>query len=322
MGVRLEDSNVQWLGQCAWYTISDHEPISAAQLLAWVDEIGLDLVSRPTPRTADAFKTATSAMTAKFSPADGIVCDLEFRQIKATDDVVVRHLFVTTTDTRQGRSTREKVAEVKFHRPTKTHTGRRQGSEQITHRLAQNLDPLVQQQAEELIEKLYAGYQERIAYLNEGTLRKTIRDLIDVRMRGLPLRRSGVYFILPEHLPTLNKLALLVQRMGASCNLHYLPLVDDARQRDLLADALAAETLDLATSISEAIEAGGGSLPGRPRTVLTERLAAQRAKVEELDARLGVTTLVTKAALAEAGEALLSADPVYRARLARLQAQT
>lgn len=321
MGVRMEDNNVKWLGSLAWYTISEHEPITATQLLAWADELDLDLVSRPTPRTADAFKTATSTATsspaAKWEAAPGIQCELEFRHIKATDDVVIRHLFLTSTDTRQARSNRQKVAEVKFHRPTKTHQGRRRGSESITHRVATDLDELTTQRVEGIVASVYSGYESRIAHLNEGTLRKAIRDIIDVRMRGLPLRRSGVYFILPEHLPTLDKLQALVGKMGPSCNLHYLPLVDDAKQRALLADSLAAETVDLATFISAAVVEAGGVLPGRTRTVLSERLDGQRRKVEHLDSRLGIAAQAVKVALAESSEALLSSDPVYRARMAQ-----
>lgn len=315
MGIRMVDSDVTWLGSLVWYSISDHQPVEAAQLLAWADELGLELVSRPTPRTADAFKTSTSAAGGRWTEAPGVVAELSFRQIRSTDDVVIRHLFKTVVDERQARSSQEKVAEVKFHRPTRTTTGRRQGSEQITHRIAPGLDERTQQEVQAVLDVVYAQYGERIAYLNEGTLRKSIRDLIDVAMMGLPLRRSGVYFVLPEHQPMLAQLAALVAKLGPGCSLHSVPLVDDAVQRRLLSDALASECVELAGTISAAAQAG--SIVGRPRVVLSARLAAQREKVAVLGARFDVVSLVSRAALAEAGEALEVSDPAYGRRMAR-----
>lgn len=320
MGIVMADSNVQWLGSLFWYSIGLRLEVNADQLLAWADELDLDLVSRPQPRTADAFKSATSRAGAAWSEGD-LLWELAFQQVKQTDDVIVRHLYATVTNSRSGASSRDKVAEIKFHRPTHTRTGRRAGSEKITHRIAPFVPatPTLLARVKDVLAEVEGTYADRTEHLAEGTIRKLIREVIEDRMDGLPLPRAGMYFVLPEHREELAKLQTLVRRLGESATLHVVPLADDATQRRLLADALAAE----AREVNEAVQlaAKDGDILGRARQQLSARLEAQKRKTALLVRRLPIDTLAGRVALAEASETLLCADPAYRRGLERAASQ-
>jgi len=280
MGVKLQGEDVTWLGHIAWYSVAaDSAGVSQVKLddlTSWADQLGVPLVSRPAPRTSAAFRSATSELSDRWTPTDGVTQELSVRQVRSNDDVVVRHIILTTTDSRRQHIEHTKVAEVKFHRPTRQKQGIKRGSERVTHRFAPDLEGDLLTRCERLVEQLQGAYAVRQEYVMVQTLRKVVRDLLDVRLEALALRRSGVYFIPAESAGFLPRVKELIGRFGPQAFLEYMPLVDSPQQRRMLADAFAAECADHFATVESvaAMEAEFGR--DKPRR---ERLAVQQARL-------------------------------------------
>ncbi len=250
VGVRLQGKDVTWLGHVCWYSVAadsvtnESEGVSIVRLddlTAWSQELNIELVSKPAPRTASAFRSASSQLSDRWQAGEGVMCELQVKHVRDTPDQVVRQIMLVTTDSRRQSVETIKAAEVKFHRPTRRKSGIKRGSEQVTHRLAPTLSDEVRDRCLVMMEKLKDAYSARQEYVMVQTLRKVVRDLLDARLEALQLRRSGVYFVSPERAELLADMKTLVSRFGEQACFEYMPLVDEPQQRRMVADALASE---------------------------------------------------------------------------------
>jgi len=198
---KLHGMSVDFLGELLWYTISDMR-VTREQLEAAFDEVGVDHAHLPSPvHYRDAFRRATTnAEVSRLPAGPGRFVNLLVREVKVTDDEIVRHLVREVVDATNVRLEYTPVAALICGK-----------DEQL---LAVRLGPEVGEAERCLVAKAKAEYLiERSSYNS-----KNVRDIVTRILKTcapVSVRPSGgVFFVPATYQDTVTKLRALVDRLA------------------------------------------------------------------------------------------------------------
>lgn len=298
-----------WLGNIFWWTAASEGTPSRVrpdELEAWVAELKLEAPSMPAPKSAHVFRAASGHLARKYIDDSGNAAELEIKEVSATNHFIVRHVIKTMTDPRTQTLTHDKVAQLKFYRPTRTAKGRRPGSEVSQPSLKPGLAGLDAENVLALVEDFRTEYATRTEFLSMAALRRVIRDFVLIRCDGVLIRPAGgLYFVEERHTDALQRLERLIARFGPEASSHTIPLIDTPSQRSLVSDGVADGLVSECRALVETLSKEYATYLARKRAVdWLQRLRRLQRHYAEMLAFSSDNLVKVKAAMGEASAAV------------------
>ncbi len=276
------------LGWVAWYGISDPE-VQYDALKKRVIDLGLDVSALPAPlRPGDSFKRACRYAEQKKVPYGDVFTNIMIRSVAQDNETVERHLVVEIVDANDKRLEYEPAARLILDKYEYTLSwtakNNRAMEETFTHkqsaielrtkieeklgdakgslRLSQTEIPsLIIERFPWSLEKKNVDlvnsaleifedeYEKARTFLDAQTIRQMVRRQLDL-MRAFLLRKNGsVYFIPGDQETQAIALCDLLDWISADSGFHILPLIDTAKQREMIQAAFEDEVHDSAQTM-------------------------------------------------------------------------
>lgn len=139
--------------------------------------------------------------------------------------------------------------------------------------------------AQAIAQQVKTAYQANRGMLDSNGIRALLRKVI-LGVNGVNVRGNGggIYFVSQDNAPTLKNLEGFAATIPNVALLHTLPLIDDAKQRDMLKRAFESETVDeiehLISEIAD-LEKVGKPITANALASYTGQLKALRSKTQE-----------------------------------------
>jgi hypothetical protein len=220
-----------WLGMLVWYSVSDvkvsHDAVVRALVAA-----GIDTNLPLPPKDADVFRRVCSKSERKRIPTDqdGIFENFLVRDLNADTEKVHRRVVGEKVDGKGKRLGYEQLADITFDKKTSTISTRKLGPTSIV--------------AEEVVSAVKQGFQAERGTLNSYAVREWIRHFV-LGLAATQVRPGGgVYFVSESYHDKLVALEKFCSQIPGNVEFHYLPLIDDKKQREMLQRAFESETAD------------------------------------------------------------------------------
>jgi hypothetical protein len=235
------------LGALVWYSIHD-APVRRQQIVDGLTAAGLDAHFAPLPiHPADAFRRATAEAEHRRLPLpNGTFMNFLMREVKHDGGSVVRHLVREVVDSANLRLDYQEIAQLTLDRRANTVTAAPMAVLTAT-------EQHVLQDAVDRYDLYLDHYQGR--HLREVVL-QVLRSCEPVSLRS----SGGVYFVPQAHQATLHGLEHFVDALSPDSHLWAVTMVDDAKNRRIVAKSLEAEVDGAAERLIDGL-----------RTVLAER---------------------------------------------------
>jgi len=237
-GAGLTDELI--LGHIAWYTITKPQ-LTHDDILELVTDLGLDanIVPKP-PRAGDAFKRAC-----RYSERNGIpvpysenTANYMIRSVAQTMEEIERHLMLEIVDPNGRRLEYHKAAELKFNRKDSKLSV-------SVKKVSQDMDPITK----ETLDKFAAELSYATKYIEAQVIRRMIRQQLDNVHAVLARSKGSVYFVPNKYKDKLQALEEFTASCGEGSVFHTIPLIDTAKQQELIANAFNESVHDTATQI-------------------------------------------------------------------------
>lgn len=281
-----------FLGQIILFTISDCD-VQLDRMRALLAALSLnpDRLKKKI-RPIDAFKRATKDIECRFPQAASERHALLVRPVGHDSAESHRHVIFERAIYRTGRP-REVLHQTVFK--LMYDRGERQRDGTIVHdgiyAEAQPLDrSLLSTDEEKWLDEqigydgrnLRARFEHYCTHLDSNAIRTFLRDYL-TGLDAINVKGSGgggVYFVQQKHAAELHSLTELV--IGIGSHMHTIPLLDIVYQRDMLADAFVADTLEELRQLSAEMSK---ILVDDSRTITEETYDAYTAQAGKLMAR-------------------------------------
>lgn len=255
------------LGWLIMYSASSVRfPHEAATAL--YEEKGLKDIAKPLPakpRDADTFARVVGSEFGRCSfPTDNadIVENYLIRPVTTT----LRKIVAEEVNVKGEMLSHRQVAEIRFAN----------GAPKVTI-LDHN------SYAEEVCERLVKDYESWRGCLNSYHVREWVRESI-IGLHSTALK-AGVYFVHPDALPKVETIESFCSEIPGRVRLHSLPIVDNQKQRELVAEAFESEATTALESLMEEIDSlrSEGSVTQRRLDTLTSRFVDLTERAEEYE---------------------------------------
>ncbi len=256
-GADPEAPNEAYLGRIMWYSVAD-TMVPHDRLVPMLLTFGFGQLPS-IPLDVDTFRRVTTAGEQKKipTPTVGVLENYLLRETNGIGgDEVRKRIVIESVDPKGRRLGYSQVLDVSFDREKAT----------IKFEAPDNADPMEswQQANVDMIKAgILARYERERGCVTAYTLREWIRKQV-LRMGGTNLRpeSGGVYFVKEEHAEIVGRLEKLADRIRKGDGtepygdvwVHTLPLVDDAKQRQMIRRAYEAEAVDAAEKIINRIQ--------------------------------------------------------------------
>jgi hypothetical protein len=221
-----------YLGYLSWYSIAgvkvDHNDFTRSLLIN-----GLDDHLPPVPRTPDIFKRVTTEAQVRRVPTseEGVLENYLVRQVGKDNEAIWRRIVVERVDTGGRKLGYVEAYEFKFVRATSVI--------EVTAIAPEGTYPT----ADEMVQRVRTEFAAWANGLNSYSVREHIRSIF-IRMHATAVRPAGgVYFVSSRHGDKMAALERLVAALPGNCAFHYLPLVDNTKQREMLKAAFEDESI-------------------------------------------------------------------------------
>lgn len=227
----------QLLGFISWYTITQPRK-THQEIVELITTLDLDPFIIPNaPRLGDAFKRAC-----RYSEKKGIpipmtdnMANILIRSVSTTAQELERHMVLEEVDSNGKRLNYTVVAHLKFNRQKNTLN--------IEKRTLQSALADIVQAA---IGTFTVNFDEAAKYIDAQVIRRMIRDQLEL-MSAIGVRRQGsVYFYPAAYKARGEALEQFCEALGDDCSFHNLPLVNTAKQREMIKFAFESEVHDSA----------------------------------------------------------------------------
>ena len=237
-GAGLTDDLI--LGHIAWYTITKPQ-LTHDDILELVTDLGLDanIVPKP-PRAGDAFKRAC-----RYSERNGIpvpysdnTANYMIRSVAQTATEIERHVMLEIVDSDGRRLEYHKAAELKFNRK----------DSRLSVSMKQvnpDMDPITK----ETLERFAAELNYATKYIEAQVIRRMIRQQLDNMHAILARSKGSVYFVPNKYKKKMAALEEFTANCGHGSVFHTIPLIDDSKQQELIANAFNESVHENATQI-------------------------------------------------------------------------
>jgi hypothetical protein len=287
-----------FLGQIVSFTITEAD-VNLEEMREEVVKRGLrEETLKRRLRHIDAFKKASNEIGTKFTKHPDHQNSIMVRPVGQDAQESHRHIVFERAVFRVGQRRRvehETIWRIMYDRGARDRDGNITNDsihveEQIVPGLL--LEPEEKTWIEETIgedgEKLRERFEHYCTHLDSHGVRTFVRGYLGL-LGAINVKGSGgggLYFVPQKHAEELRDLAGLINSIGS--NMHLIPLLDIVDQRDMLAEAFVADTLDELRALS--IEMGK-ILDNPTRTITEDTYDAYVTKA---------ATLMTKASEYEA----------------------
>lgn len=265
-----------FLGQIVSFTITEAD-VNLEQMRAELIARGLrEETLKKRLRPIDAFKKASNEIGTKFTKFGDHQHSLMVRPVGQDSQESHRHIVFERAVFRVGQRRRvehETIWRIMYDRGVRDRDGSIKDDsinveEQIVPGLL--LEPEERAWIEETIGEDGAKLRERFkhycTHLDSHGVRTFVRGYLDL-LGAINVKGSGgggLYFVPQKHADELRDLMELIRSVGSS--MHLIPLLDIVDQREMLADAFVADTLDELRALS--IEMG--KILDSPSRTITE----------------------------------------------------
>lgn len=279
-----------FLGQIVSFTITEAD-VNLEDMRAELLTRGLrDDTLKKRLRHIDAFKKASNEIATKFTKFGDHQHSVMVRPVGQDSQESHRHIVFERAVFRVGQRRRvehETIWRVMYDRGVRDREGNITNDsiaveQQVVPGLileAEEREWLEQTIGEEG-ERLRERFEHYCTHLDSHGVRTFVRGYLDllgaINVKG-GNGGGGLYFVPQKHADELRDLASFIQSVGSS--MHLIPLLDIVDQREMLADAFVADTLDELRALS--IEMGK-ILDNPSRTITEDTYDAYVSKAAEL----------------------------------------
>lgn len=219
------------LGYLTWYSVSDVR-VSHGDVVRALVAAGIDTNLPLPPKDADVFRRVCTKSERKKVPTDdpGIYENYLVRDLNADTEKVYRRVVGEKVDAKGRRLGYEQLYDITFDKKSSKITERRLGP--------------VNGVAEDIVNTIKQGFKVERGTLNSYAVREWIRHFV-ISLSATQVRPGGgVYFVAEGHHEKVEALEKFCHSIPGSVEFHYLPLIDDKKQREMLQRAFEAEASD------------------------------------------------------------------------------
>lgn len=218
------------LGYLTWYSVTEVK-VSHGDVVRHLVAAGIDTNLPLPPKDADIFRRVCTKSERKRVPTgeEGIFENYLVRDLNADTDKVYRRIVMEKVDAKGRKLGYEQLYDITFDKKTAQITERRLGPENLV--------------AEAVVNAVRQGFQMERGTLNSYAIREWIRHFI-LGLSATQVRPGGgVYFVAEEKHDKIVALEKFCQAISG-VEFHYLPLIDDKKQREMLHRAFESEAAD------------------------------------------------------------------------------
>lgn len=273
-----------YLGRLCWYTVSESLSISVNDFyqavfnkFSLVDPMP-DLP--PYPVASDIFKRAcTNAEVRNLETDDpNIRLNWMVRQAGHDNERIHRSIVCEQVDRKGHQLGYMVVANITFNRTEKTIEFKLANGETIDNRNIATGN----RQLDSVIKSVLDYYAED--KMTTYSIREFVRKYLERQVKALKVRPSGgVYFVDEAQSAAVEALDSLLNNLGIGASFHYLPLVDDSKQREMLRVAFENESND---QINTLLAEMATILKDKKKKISTNKYAQLKTEYNELKAKL------------------------------------
>jgi uncharacterized protein DUF6744 len=273
-----------FLGHLAWYAIGETTKVQHSDFEKALANAGVDFVKLPpAPRAVDIFKRGcTAAQIKKVEVTPEIHAELAalghatdaryfnylFRNAGQDSDYVYRILVREEVDSAGHEIGFNEVAKLRFTRSTSVITPYLWGHTVLTNEI-------------EILNDVRRFFSDNNDTLTPYAIREFVRKALEGALHAVKVRPSGgVYFVQQAFAQQVEGLEQAITSVGGS--FHTLPLLDDAKQREMLRTAFESEAADeINTFVGELMDITMGG-----KTITPERYVEFKVSYDDLDRKL------------------------------------
>lgn len=302
----------RFIGSIVWYSIAGGQergvdgkrttvPVRVHQdlLAAWFEEFEIDPAYLP-PRIKkiDAFRAATTQVRKREYPLDEggtRFGQLRIDEVKSDPEQVIRHVVRIVRDERKEQLSMDHLATIKFIRGGRTARGKRHSGDHVKWAILSRVQGEDRVQVEALLDEFDERYEDLSNHLHSPALRGIVRNFLVTSLNAISMKTSGgLYFVHKNKWPQVAAIQQLVRRLGPTCSLEDMPLVDNSDKRRMLTEAFEVEIEEecqaLLRLIAEANEkAPGGRINHRKYAELNAAFQEISTRSDEYSEMLDVT---------------------------------
>lgn len=251
-----------FLGQVVTFTVHDRD-IDRDALEAMINQRNLrtDRLKRRI-RPIDAFKKAANDVATHFPRAAEAQHAFLVRPVGQDRQESHRHVVFERAMFRAGQKRRvehDEVLRLIYNRGHRDEEGNHVGDDVWVEPIwvpGLNLGASEQAWLDSMVgdsgKELIARYRHNCTHLDGHAIRSYVREyVLDLGAISLKSGYGGLYFIRQAHVGELRDLTQLVKDVGSE--MHLIPLLDIVDQRDMLAEAFIADTMEEIRQASAAI---------------------------------------------------------------------
>jgi len=271
-----------WLGRIVFVTIRQAN-ISAASVEASMKGAALDTFVPKARCDADVFrKVTTEAKESRIALPGGGRVNVLVPDVAADEEEILRRIVIEGVDSKGKRLSYTEAYDLRFDKAT--------GAVQVRKLPAIYGDP-GEAVADRVAQAIPAAFAARKGTVDADQMRAAVQRILDSVKATAVRPTGGAYFIRETHAAVADRLEELAANV-ANVEIHSLPLVDDAKQRGMVAAAVADE-------INRAIESHMAEIAKmlQDGNVSSKKLATKMTEHAELVAKAREYTEVTSADL-------------------------
>jgi hypothetical protein len=252
-----------FLGRLAWYTVSEDLRVPYDEFLTVVKTEFADVVmDQPIldegkgaplfPLSSNVFKRACTAANRKNVPTQDpeIRYNYLLRPTGADAKQIWQTIVREAVDSEGHKLNYTELVRVTFTRASDTIR-------------FDNVNPEDEEDeaANEIAEAIVGYFKDNLGILNAYTIREWLRRYLDKGLSSVRVRPSGgVYFVSEDSGPAIEALDRMFNGFGHAASFHYLPLLDDSKQREMLRVAFENESVgaidEMIGDIAEILKSG------------------------------------------------------------------
>lgn len=218
------------LGYLTWYSVSDVK-VSHGDVVRGLVAAGIDTNLPLPPKDADVFRRVCTKSERKRVPTleEGVFENYLVRDLNADPEKVYRRIVMEKVDSKGRKLGYEQLYDITFDKKSGKITERKLGPANIV--------------AEEVVKAVKQGFATERGTLNSYAIREWIRHFI-LSLAATQVRPGGgVYFVAEDKYDKVEALEKFCQSI-TGVDFHYLPLIDDKKQREMLHRAFESEAAD------------------------------------------------------------------------------
>lgn len=222
-----------FLGRICWYSVPEATMVGHMEFCRDLLTRDLDKFHLPlAPKPVDVFRRASKSVQGKHRIGDKFTANYLVRDLSMSPEEVERVLVREVVDSDNHVLWFESVAVITFSRANNFVKTKHTPPEQVdVEGWTNKIDHQCRKLEDEKLNEVRSTYALNTHYITSYVVRETIRKILS--RLDATVMRDGVYFVGESRVGELEGLEALVNALDG-CSFHSLPLVDDARQREML----------------------------------------------------------------------------------------